>query len=181
VSAWICIVLSATQASAQAAADVMLQPPNREECRAPSGVYSLVIELQPHRNVHAARSTATLFRSASPRDHVLWARDLPHRPRPRFCTVSDNGYVVLLDEWLNIRSELAVMVIDPQNRMLAQFNLEAVRGALGVPIGALAPLARHGVWIQAPPVISAQGDAVEIAAANRLLSIRLRDGAMSSR
>ena len=163
------------------AADVVVLPPEFEERSSPSGAYVLEVRLRAHANVHAPRATATLFKINSSQRQALWTRELPHRPRPRFFTVGDGGQVVLLDEWLNVRSDLAVMVIDRKNSTLAQFGLEAVRAALQVPIAALAPRARHGLWIQAPPVINARGDAAEVAAADRVLSIRLSDGALSVR
>jgi hypothetical protein len=111
---------------------------------------------------------------------VVWKLALPHRPRPRFACVSDDGHVVLLDEWLNVRSELAVTVIGPDGRTLAQHNLEAVRAALGVPSAALAPLATYGVWMASKPLISATGKACEVKAGGRTLSIALSSGALSA-
>jgi hypothetical protein len=167
--------------SVSPAADVVLMPPDFEQRSSPSGAYALEVRLRPQANAFAPRASATLFELGPSPRKVLWTRELPHRPRPRFFLVGDGGQVVLLDEWLNVRSDLAVMVIDRENRTLGQFNLEAVRAALDVPIAALAPRARHGPWIQATPQISARGDAVEVAAADRVLSIRLSDGTLSVR
>ncbi|WP_313954218.1 hypothetical protein [Accumulibacter sp.] len=175
------LTLAATPVGAGApAADVVVLPPVFEAHSSPAGTYVLEIRLREDANPHLARATATLFRVTSSKRQAVWTRELPHRPRPRFFAVGDGGQVVLLDEWLNIRSELAVMVLDLAGCTLVQFDLEAVRAALGVPISALAPAARHGVWMQAPPVINARGDAVEVAAANRVLSIRLSDGKLSA-
>lgn len=161
--------------------DVLVPPLAFEQRQSPSGAYVLEIRLRPSSNVHAARAVATLFARQAAQTLVLWTRELPHRPRPRFFLVGDAGQVVLLDEWLNVRSDLAVTVIDRENRTLAQFDLEAVRATLAVPLAALAPAARHGVWMQAPPLINTQGDAVEVAAANRVLLIKLSDGSLSVR
>lgn len=162
-------------------ADRGVPPPEREERSSPSGRYLLELRLRANANAHAARATATLFELDASGRHALWTRDLPHRPRPRFFAVGDAGQAVLIDEWLNLRSELAVMVIDRKNVTLAQFDLEAVRAVLDVPITSLTPRARHGLWIQAPPQFNTRGDAVEVAAADRVLSIRLSDGALSVR
>ena len=178
------VVLTLAQSSAWASgptADRVVLPPEREERSSPSGRYLLELRLRANANAHAARATATLFELDASGRHALWTRDLPHRPRPRFFAVGDAGQAVLIDEWLNLRSELAVMVIDRKNVTLAQFDLEAVRAVLDVPIASLAPRARHGLWIQAPPQFNARGDAVEVAAADRVLSIRLSDGALSVR
>ena len=156
-------------------------PPAFEQRSSPSGAYALEVRLRPQPNAFAPRASATLFEVGSSPRKALWTRELPHRPRPRFFVVGDGGHVVLLDEWLNVRSDLAVMVIDRENRTVAQFDLEAVRAALGVPIAALSQRARHGPWIQETPQLSARGDAVEVTSADRVLSIRLSDGAMSLR
>ncbi|MBR0567290.1 hypothetical protein J5J83_14300 [Azoarcus sp. L1K30] len=179
-----CLVLALTLLQACTgveAADVIVRPPESETRASPSGTFVLELALQPQGSPHAPRATATLLRIDASARKVLWTRTLPHRPRPRFVLVGDGGQVVLLDEWLNVRSDLAVMVIDRHNEILAQLDLEAVRAALGVPIADLAPHARYGLWIQTPPTINQQGDAVEVAAADRVLSIRFSDGALSVR
>lgn len=164
-----------------AADDVAVPPPGLEARRSPSGNHELEVRLHAGATAHAARSTATLFALGTAGRTVLWTRELPHRPRPRFFVVGDGGEVVLLDEWLNVRSALAVMLIARTNRTVAQHDLETVRAALGMPIGQLAPQARHGVWIQAPPQLGARGDTVEVPAAGRVLLVRLSDGALSVR
>lgn len=179
-----CLAFLLAQTSARAgsaAADFVALPPEIEDRSSPSGRYLLQIRLRSNAKVHAARSTATLYEIDSSARKALWSRELPHRPRPRFFVVADSGHAVLIDEWLNVRSAFAVMVLDRNGATLAQFDLEAVRAALDVPLASLAPRARHGIWIQAPPQISARGDAVEVAAADRVFSIRLSDGALSVR
>lgn len=163
------------------ASDTINRPPEFEARSSPSARCVLELRLRADANPHAARSTATLLDMGAASPKLVWTRELPHRPRPRFAFVDDQCQVVLLDEWLNVRSALAVTVIDKNNRTVSVHDLEAVRAALDVPIGALAAQARHGVWIQAPPVPGAQGDAVEVAAGGRTLVIRMRDGALSSR
>lgn len=163
------------------AADTIAAPPASETRSSPSGRYALEIKLQGTGGPHAARSVATLFEVAASHRKTLWSRALEHRPRPRFMLVSDGGDVVLFDEWLAVRSALAVVLIDRTGATRAQFDLESVRAALGVPVGALAPLARHGPWMQAPPALGTAGDTVEVKAAGRVLSVRLSDGALSAR
>jgi len=163
------------------AIDVIVPPPAFEAHNSASGRYVLELALRSGANAHAARATATLLEMGTSSRKPIWTRELAHRPRPRFALVSDEGHVVLLDEWLNVRSDLAVMLIDKHNRTLAVHSLEAVRAALAVPSASLAPQARHGLWMQAPPAINAQGAAAEVAAAGQVLVIRLRDGALSRR
>lgn len=172
---------SAWQTGTAMAADQIVLPPMFETRSSASGQYVVELKLRADGNPHAARTTASLWELSGASRKLLWTRDLSHRPRPRFALVGNDGRVVLLDEWLGLRSELAVMLIDTNNRTLATHDLETVRAALDVPIAALAPKARHGAWMQAPPTLGASGETVEVAAADRVLVISLRDGALSRR
>lgn len=162
------------------AADPVAAPPALETRSSPSGRYLIELRLAGG-GPHAAQCDATLFEISGSNRLQLWARRLEHRPRPRFALVGNGGEVVLFDEWLAVPSAMAVVLIDRQGTTRARFDLEAVRAALGVPLGALAPVARHGPWMQSEPVLGPGGDAAEVRAAGRLLSVRLRDGALSSR
>ena len=175
---WLALALSPDRVLAT---DQIVRPPEFEARASASGKYVLELQLRANPNPHAARATASLWELNTTARKLLWTRELAHRPRPRFALVGNEGQVMLLDEWLNLRSELAVMLIDEDNRTLAVHDLEAVRSALGVPIAALASKARHGAWMQALPALGAQGETVEVAAADRVLVINLRDGVLSRR
>jgi len=163
------------------AADPVAKAPEHERFASPSGRFRLEIRLRPGAGPHAASSTASLFDVSSSTSTPLWSRELAHRPRPRFAVVGDRGEVLLVDEWLNLRSELTLMLIDRANRVLAVHDLEAVRSTLGVPLRALPAHARHGTWLQAPPALSADGKSVELSAAHRVLVVQLQDGSLSRR
>lgn len=149
---------------------------------APGGGYAVEIRWSAQAGPHAAGSTASLLQiGGGGLRRVVWQQALPHRPRPRFVRVSDAGQLVLFDDWLNVRSERAVVVLAPDGRAVAQHDLEAVRAALGVPAAALAPLARHGVWMQSLPRLTAQGDACEVQAGGRTLVVKLPGGELAAR
>lgn len=179
VGAWLALAGLPARAAGPAA-DTVSAPPLLETQASPSGRYLLELRLAGG-GPHVAQCDATLFELSAQQRQRLWTRRLEHRPRPRFALVGHGGEVVLFDEWLAVRSALAVMLIDRQGATRARFDLEAVRATLGVPIGALAPLARHGPWIQSPPVLNEAGDTAEVQAAGRVLTVRLGDGTMSSR
>ena len=109
---------------------VVLPSAGYEEFRSPSGTHVLGLRVGDHLNAHSARSAITLYRVTAYQRMTLWTRELPHRPRPRFLLVADGGHVVLLDEWLNVRSNYAAMVIGPDNRVLGQYDLESIRATL---------------------------------------------------
>jgi hypothetical protein len=161
--------------------DAITPPPALEAVLSPGGGYLVEIRWSAQAGPHAAGSTATLLQLSGGARRVVWQQALPHRPRPRFVRVSDAGQLVLFDDWLNVRSERAVVVLGPAGQTVAQHDLEAVRAALGVPAAALAPLARHGVWMQTVPRLTAQGDACEVQAGGRTLRVNLPGGELAVR
>lgn len=177
VGLWL-VMASLPARAAGPGADAVSAPPAFERLLSPSGRFALELKLAGG-GPHAAQCDASLFEIAAQQRKRLWSRRLEHRPRPRFAVVSDGGEVVLFDEWLAVRSALAVMLIDRSGTTRAQHDLDSVRSALGLPLSALAPLARHGPWMQAPPALG--GDTVDVKAGGRLLSVRLSDGALSAR
>jgi hypothetical protein len=92
--------------------------------------------------------------------------------------VGDKGNVLLIDEWANIASRYAVMVVDRENRPIAQHDFEAVRKVLGVPAAQVAQMARHGVWIVRAPVWDIPGVRVLIEAAGKTLRVDISNGAI---
>ena len=179
VGLWLALASLAADAG-QPGADAVSVPPAFESRPSPSGRFELELKLAGG-GPHAAQCDASLFEVSARQRKRLWSRRLEHRPRPRFAVVSDGGEVVLFDEWLAVRSALAVVLIDRSGSTRAQHDLESVRSALALPLGALAPVARHGPWMQAPPAIGPGGDTVEVKAGGRVLAVRLSDGALSSR
>lgn len=173
--------LGGAVAGVKAGTDAVSPPPALETVLAPGGGYAVEIRWSPQAGPHAAGSTARLLQVVGGQRRLVWQQALPHRPRPRFVCVSDAGQLVLFDDWLNVRSERAVVVLAPDGRTVAQHDLEAVRVALGVPAAALAPLARHGVWMQSVPQLTARGDACEVQAGGRTLRVQLPGGELAGR
>jgi hypothetical protein len=93
--------------------------------------------------------------------------------------VSDKGEVVLLDEWANIRSRYAVVILDVANQLVAQHDFDTIQKVLSVPTATVVRMARHGWWIMSPPVLESLRERVIVETAGKMLSIRLSDGHMS--
>ena len=77
-------------------------------------------------------SKARLSSTAGGTAQLLWKQPLPHNYRPRFALVSDEGTVVLFDQWINVAGPHAVMVLDRTGKTLASHSFDEVAAALGV-------------------------------------------------
>jgi hypothetical protein len=154
-------------------ADWIALPPAREEFSSPGGSFLFAL------TVTEKRSVGELFEVRADRREFRFRRDLPHEYRPRFAAVSDEGHVLLLDEWINIASRYAVMVLDAKNEVVAEHDFHAVANALGVPGSEIVPLARHGSWLQSPPSLGPGEETATVEAAGKVLRINLRDGTLS--
>ena len=108
-----------------------------------------------------------------------WRIDLPHAYRPRYALATPQGGAVLLDEWINIRSALAILVIGADGRQVAVTPLDTVLQLLAMPVDQVVRGATSGWWLQSPPRLSADGLHAEVRTAGKLLRIRLADGQLS--
>jgi len=156
-----------------ALADQQDPPPSIREFRSPEGDFLLTIRAAD--NWKTPRAAAEFSRGG----RSLWRMDLPHEYGPRTALVSRRGVVVLFDEWINVFSPRAVLILDSAGRTLAQHSSEAVQTALGVPRARLASLARFGPWMTAPPVLAAPDGPARVSAGGRVLEIRLTDGSLA--
>ena len=116
---------------------------------------------------------------ADARGGVKWERELPHHHGPRRVLVTKSGQVLLVDEWINVLSRYALMLIAPSGVTVAQYSGEQIISLLGVPRAAIRLNARVGAWMTAEP--SAVGDSVFFEAGGRRLVLRLADGQLSAR
>jgi hypothetical protein len=157
--------------------DRITLPPPRREFVASSGHYVLVVSTRD--NWKSARGTGELFSVAGSARTLIWTRELPQELGPRFALVNDAGTVLLLDQWINVSTKYAVLILDRDNRMVAQHSTEDVRAALQVPMNEVTRMAKHGWWISAPPTLTPAGDFGRVEAAGKLLTIRLSDGHLS--
>ena len=157
--------------------DRITLPPQRREFVAPSGRYVFIVSTRD--NWKSPRGTGELFSVAGSDRTLLWTRELPQELGPRFVLVNDVGTVLLLDQWINVSTRYAVLLLDRDNRIVAQHSTEDVRTALQVPMNELTRMAKHGWWISAPPTLTPAGDSGRVEAAGKLLTIRLSDGHLS--
>jgi len=166
----------AVSQAASVVSDRIDHPPLRREFDSPDRRFRLVIETADRWRTQTP--TAQLFEggATAPR----WSRVLQQHYGPRYALVNNAGSVLLLDEWINITSPLALMLIDADNQVRATHAFDAIVAALGVPPRQVSAQARHGTWISAPPQLAADGRSVRVASGGRTLVIALDKGALSS-
>lgn len=168
---------STPSAPAAGTADRITLPDTRREFASPSGRVVFVVSTRD--GWASPRATGELFSVRGPGRTLLWSRELPQQFGPRFVLLDDLGTVLLLDEWINVRSPSAVLLIDRTGRIVAQHGTDAVQAALQVPMADVVRMARHGWWISAPPRLEPAGGSAEVETAGKLVRIRLRDGQLS--
>ena len=94
-------------------------------------------------------------------------------------SVADSGAVILFDEWINVPSRHALMLIDPGNTILAHDSIDQLIAILGVARSTISANARLGAWLSGMPMFNADGTGVEFQAGGHSLALRLADGNLS--
>ena len=159
------------------ASDYIPLPLAREEFLSPARNYVFVLSSPD--NWKSRKAVGELFQVTADTRKLLWTKPLPQEYRPRYVLVGIQGQVLLLDEWINIKSRYAVMILNRENRLVAQYDFDAVQRILGVSKAKIVKMARHGWWITSPPTLDASGERARVETAGKVLNIRLRDGHLS--
>jgi len=169
------LVLSALcLAFSAAAADRIDYPPTERRFSSPSHAFVLVVRTAD--NWKTPRPIAELRRAGG---SVIWQHPLPHYHGPRFALVADNGAVVLVDEWINVVSRYAVILIDPLGRTVAVHPAEGVFSLLAVPRRDISAHARFGVWLSGIPAFSSDGGSVVLESDGRRIELSLKMGSLT--
>ena len=165
-------------AQAQRVADRIVLPPTRRVFHSPSGRFQLTIGSDD--GWQTRHATGTLHDLSGPAPALCWRQTLPQTQGPRHALVTDQGASVLIDDWINVPSPHALVLIDRSGRQLASYTIDAIIATLGVARGAVAAQGRLGIWLSAEPVLSANGSTLVLASGGRQLVLRLSDGALSA-
>ena len=160
------------------ATDSITLPPVQREFASPSGEFTLIVSADDQ--WQTPRASAVLSTGRSGARQPLWTRELPHHHGPRKVLLSDQGDSLLVDEWINILSPHALMLIDRRNQLVADYSAQAVLAALGLSAREAGASAREGPWLAEGPNLSADGQRALLRAGACTLEIRLRDGKLSS-
>lgn len=169
--------VGAQQTQAGGAVDRITLPDARREFVSPSGQFAFVVSTRD--GWTSPRGTGELFSVKGPGRTSLWSRELPQQFGPRFVLIGDLGTVLMLDEWINVKSPYAVLLMDRAGRTVAQHSTDAVQAVLQVPMADIVRMARHGWWIGTPPRLDPAAGVARVETAGRGLLIRLADGHLS--
>jgi hypothetical protein len=159
--------------------DSIPHPPDREEFVSADGRNRLIVSSADGPGWKQRRSVAEMQHREGTVWRQKWRLDLPHEYRPRFALATPQGGAVFLDEWINVKSRLAIMVIDSEGHNVSVKDLDMVVNVLGVAIREVVAQAKFGWWLQSPPTLSRNGQYVEVKTAGAVLRICLSDGDLS--
>ena len=107
----------------------------------------------------------------------LWKKRLPQEYGPRYVLIGDQGQVLMLDEWINVKSRYAVVVLDHRAAVNVERSFEEVRNAVGVSEAKLVELANGGSWwISGEPRLEQSGKVARISVGGRILRVDLTSG-----
>jgi hypothetical protein len=157
--------------------DAIARPPAHQAIVSPNQSHILVLQSQT--GERPQHSIATLYKADGTLCQPQWSQSLPQEYGPRFVLVADDGYTVLLDEWINVASDYAVMVLDPAGQVVSRHSFDAVAAVLRTSRADIVEAARYGWWISSAPILSRDGQAVQVNTAGKRLRIRLTDGRLS--
>jgi hypothetical protein len=64
---------------------------------------------------------------------TLWSTILPQEYGPRFAVVGNDGAVLLFDEWIDVASPLALVLLDSRGQIAKQTSFQELARLLNVP------------------------------------------------
>lgn len=145
------------------AQDRLDHPPAERTYSSPSRHFALTL-----------RGQEASFRTGSGK--LIWQKILPHEQGPRDALVTNDGHTVLADEWINVASPHAIVLLDRAGGAIAHFSAEDIFRTLGVQKQVVVSKASHGVWITDGPTVTLDGKSVVFHSGGRTLTLHLADG-----
>lgn len=145
--------LPADQPGLEAARDEISRPALSRVMASPDRGFFLVLQFLPPQQ----RSEATLYEVRGDRCQPVWQTTLPHAYGPRYALVNNQGYMALVDEWINVRSPHALTILDRAGEVLAQYAYEDLRSAVGRSDAEILDQTQAGWWISDLPRLSDDG------------------------
>ena len=174
----LCLIASVNHVKAT---DVISEPPAREAFLSPGDCYEFVISMNGDANDWmSSGSTGTLIRKESGEAKSQWTKNLPHAYRPRFAFVNDEGFVILLDQWINVAGPHAVTVFDQNGATTAAYDFYDIADVIGVPGREIVPLAKHGSWMSSQPPVDIKSNAVRVTVGGKGLAIQFDTGELAA-
>ncbi|PSR17138.1 hypothetical protein C8255_14120 [filamentous cyanobacterium CCP3] len=155
--------------------DAIPYPPLLRHEVSPGGTYHLVLTLEQEAD-GTRRTVASLFETMGDRCQQVWSRRLPHSYGPRLGLVNDRGTVVLLDEWINVASPYAIVVMEADGEVKAQHSFDDIVAITDGSRAEVVEQAAQGFWLSGYPELNRDGAQVSIPAAGGHLTLDLATG-----
>jgi hypothetical protein len=166
-----------TQPQPMLGQDTIPYPPVMRHGSSPAGHYHLTLTLVEGTEIRY--TMASLFETLGDRCQLVWSRPLPHAYGPRLGLVNDSGTVVLLDEWINVASTRAVVVLGRDGEAIAEHSFDEIVEVTGESRAEVVEQAMQGFWLGGSPAMQADGSHLAIPAAGGELTLDLATGAIS--
>jgi hypothetical protein len=131
--------------------DAIPRPPQLRHIPSPTGAYHLLLTASPARDDRSI--TATLFETTPDRCQRVWTRPLPQEYGPRLALVTDIGQTLLLDEWINVASAWAIVVLNSAGEVIAQYSFGDIVTVTGSTRAAVVEQAEQGFWLAGTPTL----------------------------
>lgn len=158
--------------------DAIPYPPILRHETSPAGNYHLILTLGKDA-AGRRHSTASLFEALGDRCQQVWSDILPHSYGPRLGLVNDSGTVVLLDEWINVASPYAIVLMGADGEVKAQHSFDDIVAVTDQSRAEVVEQAAQGFWLAGRPALNRSGSQVSIPAAGGQLTLDLATGDLS--
>ena len=89
------------------------------------------------------------------------------------------GTVLMVDDFINVASESAIALFNPQGILIAQYSFNDIQQFLNIPPAEIASKATSGWWVSAPPAMSQDEDTAYILTGGTRLDIDLMTGELN--
>ena len=110
---------------------------------------------------------------------LRWSKTLLHAYRPRFAFVNDVGFIIFLDQWINVAGPHAVTIVDPHGEIIASYGFYDIEDVVGIPGREIVPQAKHGAWMASEPQVDAENNSVRVAVGHKSLDIQFVTGILT--
>jgi hypothetical protein len=156
--------------------DALPIPPALRHVASAAGAYHLVLTLTEADGQR--RTVASLYEATGELCQPVWVQPLPHSYGPRLALVNDAGIVVLLDDWINVASPRAIVVMGRNGAIKAQYSFDDLVEVTGQSRAEVVDQAIQGFWLGGDPEINRAGSHAVIPAAGGQISLDLATGAL---
>lgn len=157
--------------------DEIATPDTHRTYESLNGIYRFEIIGEEH--WQSKQATGYLYNVTTDRIDLLWQSRLPQEYGPRYVVVGSQGQVLLLDEFINVSSPYAVVLLNLTGDIVAQYSFDDLERVLNVPRAEIVAQAQQGWWISADPEHNVNRGRVMIETAGKTLSIDLTTGQLT--